>query len=257
MLPRLPRLTTLFTPILVALFVAVDQIGCPRIARAEAPDGPEYMAAIRLGLQEYNEQNFAEARAQFLHAHAISPNARTRRALGLCDFALHHYPEAIEWLEAARTCDVRPLDAPLRKSVEALLTTARRYVDRVRFRLTPPEASVWIDGARVGPVHGREILLGLGAHQLEFRAPGSAAVTRKLAVEGGAAHNLRITLSRDHSPMPIEAEWYETPWFWTAAGLLLAGAIAGGVVVLSQRPLETTTAPINGGTTNVVLVAPP
>lgn len=53
---------------------------------AAAADSNTYTQAVTQGLQEFDEKDFAEARSHFLRAHALSPSARTLRALGMVEF---------------------------------------------------------------------------------------------------------------------------------------------------------------------------
>ena len=48
----------------------------------------EYEAMITDGLAEFQAQRYAEARALFERAHALSPNARTLRGIGMVAFEM-------------------------------------------------------------------------------------------------------------------------------------------------------------------------
>ncbi len=53
------------------------------------PEG--YRAAIDAAVQEYELNHFEESREQFARAHALNPNARTLRGLGVADFELRRW----------------------------------------------------------------------------------------------------------------------------------------------------------------------
>jgi len=263
---------------LVAAIVAIHLTGSPQlVARVRAADGDtqEYREAVRLGLAEYDGQNYLEARAQFLRAHEIFPNARTLRALGLAEFALHNYPIAIGRLEGSLASNVRPLDPDLRRSVTDTLATARHYVDRVVLQVEPRSASVWVDGLPMTLTDG-VLLLSVGDHMLEFRMPARQTEYRRLIVQGGAAQVVEVTLApallpqaapRGTEPLDqhtasstsatrarhAEARWYQSPWFWAALGVVVAGGVAGTVVALTSGSSDKQTGQASG----VVLTAPP
>jgi tetratricopeptide (TPR) repeat protein len=67
----------------------------------------EYERMVGLAFREYELGNYAEARAGFLEAHRLSPSARTYRALGMVEYELKNYGDAIERLRQALSC-VRP-----------------------------------------------------------------------------------------------------------------------------------------------------
>lgn len=80
----------------LVLFVlmAVAVLSTPSVGTAQSrrestqkePAG--YRDAIDTALQEMGLGNYEEAREQFARAHALSPNARTLRGLGISEFEL-------------------------------------------------------------------------------------------------------------------------------------------------------------------------
>ncbi len=232
-------------------------------AHAEPPDPPGYIEAVERGLEEYNAQNFGEARAHFNRAHGISPNARTWRALGAIEFAVGNYPEAVRCFEHALASPVKPLDPTLRAELALQLTAARGYVDRVELRLDPSSATVWVDGVQSRAAASGVLLLGIGEHTLEFRAPDRITEQHKLHARGGATHTLSIELapglalaSTDMRTDAGESSWYESPWFWAAVGVVVVGTVTGGVIAASRDGGRQREAALSGGDTGVILRAP-
>jgi hypothetical protein len=68
----------------------------------------------------------ARAREELRRAHAIFPNARTLRGLGMVEFELRSYVQSVQLLEQALAASVKPLDGKLRTDTEALLARAQR-----------------------------------------------------------------------------------------------------------------------------------
>ena len=83
----------------------------------EVVDGPpEYRALVTHALEEFDAQNYAEARSLFLRAHTIYPSARTLRALGMVEFELKNYVDSITRLEEALSERTRALTGQTRKA---------------------------------------------------------------------------------------------------------------------------------------------
>ena len=79
-----------------------------------------YRDTVERAVLEFAAGHFEESRALFARAHALFPNARTLRGLGMAEFELRNYVIAIEHLEAALANQARPLDEDLRR-IEAVL----------------------------------------------------------------------------------------------------------------------------------------
>ena len=121
--------------------------------------------------------NWGEARIWFRRAHELSPTARTFRSLGLCDFELRHYVEAIEEFEASLKDERRPLTAELRQQVEQTLERSRQYVARYTLHVPGPVQELEVDGkSRPLPPQG-ELLLNPGAHSITVRLAAAPAIT--------------------------------------------------------------------------------
>src|SRR5215510_11512113 len=77
----------------------------------------EFDSLIGEAVREFAAENFVEARSLFERAHALEPNARTLRALGLCAFELKQYTQAASELDAALKDLRKPLTPELTESV--------------------------------------------------------------------------------------------------------------------------------------------
>lgn len=219
-------------------------------ARGEAarePDG--YMSAIDSALLEFDSGNFAEAREHFTRAHALFPNARTLRGLGMIEFELRNYVDAVTYLEQALASKVKTLDGSLRGETEALLARARAYVGTVRLKLSPPNANIDVDGFPLPDGEHRELRLSVGDHVLQFHAEGYQGarrafklhgqellaldvtlLTRAAAQEAEAQHTRTLPDRPALSPTPVYKRW----WLWTTVGVVLAGG-AVAAVLLSRK----------------------
>jgi tetratricopeptide (TPR) repeat protein len=229
-----------------------------QVALAPEASGPsaepvEYRAAIDLAVAEYELSNFAEARAQFQKAHALYPNARSFRGLGMTEFELRNYGDAIAHLEHALASPIKQLTGTLREQTVDLLTRARGYVARLHLELDPQSATLVVDGTEVQRGATDLLLLEVGDHVIELHAPGKLSERRPVKVTGGEERTLRWVLRPAVEPH-TERRWYKSPWLWTAVGVLAAGAATGAALAHNDKEAAAT-AP-EGGTTGISLTGP-
>ena len=254
----LPTLLRRFALVLLCVGWLLPVPGAAQSRRASAePAG--YRTASGAAIEEFDLNHFTEAREHFARAHALFPNARTLRGLGLCDFELRRYVAAVQYLKEALASDVKQLDGKLRKETEAMLARAAGYVGTLRVQAQPAEALVSVDGISVTPASDGSMLLEVGDHVLEVRATGFVTQRRELQVRGGQDESVEIALAAialqpeevaaagphsDTSPAgapskqahkPLYKQW----WLWTAVGVVLAGAAAGTAIALSADKSTT------------------
>lgn len=245
---RHPLLHSLLALALVAA-LAAPALAAP----TEAPPG--YEPAVDAAFEEFALGNYAEARAQFLRAHALFPNARTLRALGMVDFEEKRYHAALGHLRGALASGVRPLTSEQRKHVQQLVQQAERYVARYRFVVTPEEAGLWVDGAAIEGAQRAELWLDVGEHVIDARAAGYRDQRRRLLVSGQSHETIALVLTpeaaRDRSDG--SARMLSRGWriaLWTTSALVLAGASALAIVRLTREPEER--APSRGTEDDVI-----
>ena len=210
---------------------------------------PEYRATVGNALAEHEAGHFEEARTLMLQAHAMFPNARTLRGLGMVAFELRSYAESVRWLEQALASPVRPLEGELRGQTEALLTRARSFTGRLHVELTPATARLLLDGLEIAPLDRASLLLDVGEHALEAQAESYLPERRTVRVVGGEEQTLRLTLvpvatgplRMDAQPLATPAEpserraWYRNPWLWVSVGVVVvAGAATATALALTR-----------------------
>lgn len=253
----------------VALCVVVSIFAPGRSARAELMEDsaqeaepPGYRAAVSEGLREFDARNYPEARSLFLRAHALSPSARTHRALGLVEFELRNYVDSIRHLRAARATSVKALNDAQQRETGDLLARAQTFVGEYRVRTTPATSELWLDGSQLRVGDGESVLLTIGEHTLECRAAGYLQKQQKLTVKGGESGDLTFVLVPITDAAPSDASgsasttrpWYKSGWLWAAVGVVVVGAAAGGA---SYALLNDDKSPrATGGTTSTVLPGP-
>jgi len=177
----------------------------PIAAQAQGGES-EYQGLIQKGLHEYELGNFHEARAFFLRAHALSPNARTLRGLGMSAYELRNYVEAIEYFQKALHTNERALTPQMRTEVSQLLSQARSFVTRLALTVQPETARLRIDTREVVRDTDGSLLMDPGTHQLVVEAPDYEPVTRSIRTDGGETLSLTIDLRSTREPPPAEAQ---------------------------------------------------
>lgn len=236
------------------LFVLCLGFAVPVVAQGQAAPAAgnfAYGRAIDRAVQEFDLGHYAEARAAFREAHALSPSARTLRGLAKAEFELRNYRECVDYLRRALRSEVRPLTGGLRQDAVALLRRAEVYVARYRLELSPADAQVRVDGrplradCRTGAsdcvaLTGEgELVLEVGDHTLGVRSVGYEETLRELRVTGREDGTLRITLrplpaggaqADAEAAMDEEGGW-GSGWTWTVIGVGVA-AVATTAIVL-------------------------
>jgi tetratricopeptide (TPR) repeat protein len=179
------------------------------------PSTAAYDEAIGRALSAYDSGRYAEARTWFRRAHELQPGARTLRTIGMCSFNLGDYADALQNLEAALTETRGRLKDNQRAHVAELVAQSDRKLGRFKVRLSPEDATLWVDGRQAQHSANGELLLEPGRHEISAQAPHHRAGLSTLQVEGGDRATLEIRL--DPLP-PGELEGSRAPGPALAAG---------------------------------------
>jgi hypothetical protein len=181
-------------PVAVSLCLLV-----PISARAEEPQTQtspaSYDELIRRGLQEFSLGHWSEAKVFFANAHAVRPNARTLRSLGLTSYEARSYVEAIAFFEQAMSNEQQPLTKGMRDECSRLLAQARQFTSRARIEVEPANALLQIDDKPAQLGADGIALLDPGPHQILAQAPGFEPLAHSVNANGGEALNVRLRLS--------------------------------------------------------------
>lgn len=189
--PAVPYPGTVWVQATLGAAVLLCGLGAGGTARAQDPPAG-YQAIIGDAVEEFSDGHWAEARAQFERAHALFPNARTLRGIGMCAFELGDYPAAVRFLDQSLGDTRRALTDAQRDETQALLARARAYVGHFLVRTQPPGGEVRVDGEVASLDADGRITLGIGEHVLTARAPGYRDARRRVQVGGG--EDLEVTL---------------------------------------------------------------
>lgn len=176
--------------------------------RAEdAPPGKnaQYRELIEKALQEYALGHWPEARVFFSDAHALWPNARTLRGLGMTCYEERSYVEAIDYLEQALASKTQPLTPKLSTEAQGILLQAKRFVTSALIEITPSGAKVSIDDQPAKLRSSGIVMLNPGEHSLQVSHPGYQTEHRTLHAEAGRELRVQIDLHSQESLQPTAA----------------------------------------------------
>jgi hypothetical protein len=237
----------------------------PRVARAEPTDvsaPTQYVAVLDQAVEAFDRRDYARARVLFEQAHALRPNARVLRGLGLSALQLRRFTLAKRELTAALSDTRQPLTPAQREGVAKLLSWMQTDLATLRLRLQPANSQITLDDE---PVLATELVVEPGKHSVRAAAEGHEPQTREFELVAGEERTLDVTLvarvieaappiptvvvspisrttsqavsaPRDPNP-PQSSTVLDRWWFWTAVGVVVAGGVAV-TVALTAKPAE-------------------
>jgi hypothetical protein len=129
-------------------------------------------------------------------AYEIARTPRTAGQLGLAELALGYWAAAREHLtEALSPAGNHPWVNRNRAAIEAALATAKSHMAKLTVEGTPEGAEVLVNGKSVGTLPlPRSLEVSEGNVDVEVRAPGYHAASRKMALAGGTEEHVSLAL---------------------------------------------------------------
>lgn len=144
----------------------------PPRAEESAPQDA-YKAHMSNGVKLFGDKNYAAAIVEFEAAYAERPRASPLLNIALCQKSLFNYPKAVAALERALAKHADTMDAEDRRAAESAITEMRALLGSVKVEITPPHATLFIDGEpQPGDAKDKPIQLGPGRHLIAARAEG-------------------------------------------------------------------------------------
>jgi hypothetical protein len=218
------------------------------VANADAAPTGSYEDFVQRGVSEFEQGHWEEAHAMFWRAHALQPNARTFRGIGMSAYDLRRYVESSDALTASLSDAQKPLTPEQRAAVTALLQRAQDFVVAYRVELTPPQAELSVDG-QPATLRAGQLFLDAGTRVIVARAAGYLEQREQVRVVPGATSSLVFELRpkeatagaantlQSDGPTPPRAKSYR-PWTWGLAGAAVAAGATGlalGIVTVHKH----------------------
>jgi hypothetical protein len=190
--------------LLVSLPLPVRVLGqaasAPPASQTASGSSADYTRTMGAAQRAFNLHHWDDAFALFEQAHAQKPNARTLRGMGACSFEMHRYVAAAGYLTQALLDTRSPLGADQRSTTADLLARGSALVGNVQLELSPKDAELSIDGARVEVPENGELALDPGHHELSAKAPGYELVIVQVDVVSGQN---ALTVALPALPTPV------------------------------------------------------
>ena len=168
---------------------------CPSDARAE-----DAADLFREGQEAYSNGDQQTAYEKYKAAWELKRSYDIAGNLGNVEVKLKKYKEAVPHLEFVLANLPVSMDSETRAAVmkrtQDLLNEAKSHVAIVKFSVTPPEASINVNGA---PVEGGRVVVDPGNHTLSLSAEGYEPVQQTLELGAGAVENRIISMAKSGS----------------------------------------------------------
>ena len=163
----------------------------PQPAPAD-PAADEAKRHFQQGVALFNDGNFTAALAEFEQAYKLRPAPFVLYNIALTQKSLFRYSDAIATLERFLS-ESTDLTAEKRAEATTIITELKALLADVTIEITPPGASISVDGRVVGqsPL-GKPVAIAAGSHKLEVTADGYEPQKRDLLVTAGVP--IRISL---------------------------------------------------------------
>jgi hypothetical protein len=194
---RFPTLFAETVSVLFCVFLFVQQYELrPALAQDAAAEPPsarassgasnaEYARTVAAAQRAFNLHRWDDALTLFEQAHALKPNARTLRGMGLCLYEQHRYVAAAGYLTQALIDARNPLPSDQRNATADLLARANAAAGSVQLELTPRDAELFVDGAKVEVPESGTLQLDPGHHELSAKAPGYELLIVQVEIASG------------------------------------------------------------------------
>jgi hypothetical protein len=168
--------------------------------------GDPYKAHMENGVKLYNDRNYPAAVAEFTAAYEARPKANPLLNIALCEKALFHYPKAIAALTSALAKHGDTMEAADKTAAGDAIKEMRALLGTVTVRLSPPQATLTVDGEDLAVGAPRDRLeLGPGAHRIEAHADGFAGNEQSVTVASGQTHEVTLELLPNKGWVTLQA----------------------------------------------------
>ncbi|MBI2892269.1 MAG: PEGA domain-containing protein [Deltaproteobacteria bacterium] len=233
-------------------------------AFAQSGDGEAARAAFARGVEHMDAGRWQQALDAFQESIAAKPTQVAMLNAGRCLESLHRPREALAIYERFLANFGSEATAQRRALAEARITELRAAMGGVRIVVNRAGADVSVDGESLGrsPI-AEAVMLPAGRHAVEARLAGVPVATAAVTVRAGENTEVTLTLQAPaseaaHQPEPdsppvgpdgdsrgsdrpdpdpfpppgpeVDRTGLAPMWFWGAAGLAAAGAVATGVL---------------------------
>jgi len=184
-----------------AVVLAVATLAKPALSQPDA-----YKLHMENGVKLFHDENYDAAIVEFRAAYEARGKASPLLNIALAYKAQFKYPQAIEALELALAKHAETMDAADKQAAESAIQEMRALLAFVELELSPPQATLFIDGEQQPPDVARSpIPLGPGTHRLRARAEGFAEAEKTVVLASGQTEKVSLELAPNKGWVRIEA----------------------------------------------------
>ncbi len=194
---------------------------------------------FRRGLSLFNESEYALALIELERAYQLAPNFRALYNIGLVNIQLGRYANATHSLERYLQDGTAEVAKARREEVQGLLNDLKLRTATLTLLSKGVGIEVVFDGKVLGATPFREpLLIDAGEHTLRASAIGFAPKTYTFSLAGQDEETIHVVLDPLPRTEPLRIATPTRTVFWpgfVAAGVLSAGAVASGIIMLDAR----------------------
>ncbi len=205
------RVAAILYPLLFSLCLGSFEVARAGIAQAQVPQGntagkEAARKHFRLGVLLFRDRDYLGALAEFEAAYVDHESAQTLQNIALCQAKLFRYANAMASLETLKQKFWSSLPEVDQQAAEAAMRDLAQLVATLTITITPPDASVTINGRAVSrEAMSSPIRVSSGEHRITAAAPAYASMEKTVTVAGGESINVTMTLIHDMGDVSIRA----------------------------------------------------
>ncbi len=164
----------------------------PPLAQSLQGDARE---AYRSAELLFNNGDFSGAEAKYQQAYDLSKDPRLLFDTAIAEKSLHAYARMQKHLEQYLREGATTVTQDDKTAVDAALAAIRNLVGSLALDVTPPAATVTVDGQPAGTAPLSDpIVLDLGSHTIVVQKTDFETATRTVNVPGGTSSSLSVAL---------------------------------------------------------------
>lgn len=219
-------------PARLATSLAVALLVLSGVAQAEQ-GGDRARDLFMEGIEAFQDEDYESALQAFRLSYQINPVASVLYNIAMCHRALIQYVDSIDAFERYLADGGERISGGRRQEVEGLMRDMLQLIGRLRFNITPAEASVEVDDVPVELSQGRTLRVGGGTHTVRVGFAGHEEEIRQIEAPLGVVTEVNIDLepATERVVTPAGRPWYRTWWFWTIVGVAAATGVGVGLGV--------------------------
>jgi len=212
-----------------------------------SPEERQARALFDQGLALSDEGKWSEALEVFRKSDTLTASANVRYNIAAALRALGKYVEAKRTIDEtiaagdAKTLTIKPA---LKKELEKLRAEVAGKIVHIRFRKSPADADVEVDGSAVSEGADGRVGLDPGKHVFVIRKQGYDPTTVNQTLSAGDTEVVLTAPKTKVVEVPRNDPFYKKGWFWgTVGGVVAAGAAVTVIVVVTGADKNAGAAP--------------